>query len=60
MTTFGQLRKTLEQALDDISCFDDEDKVECHPNTYGLSGYFISLGWAGFVDLNDICEEEEE
>ena len=54
------LKEILEEILDELEMYDDNDLIKTSCNTYGLSSHFISLGSNGFVDLYDIRVEEEE
>ena len=55
-----RVKEILEDALNELESYDDNDLVKTSCNTYGLSSHFISLGSNGFLDLFDIRVEEEE
>lgn len=56
----GRLKEVLEDVLNELESYDDNDLVKTYCNTYGLSSHFISLGSNGFVDLYGIIVEEDE
>ena len=55
-----RIKDILEEALNELEMFDDDDLVKTSCNTYGLSSRFISLGRDGFLDLYDIRVEEND
>jgi hypothetical protein len=59
--TIADLKAKLQEALDNLEEFNDEDIVQMESNTYFVkSDYFLSLGRAGFCPLFDVKVEEPE
>ncbi|GHU01859.1 hypothetical protein FACS1894186_5400 [Alphaproteobacteria bacterium] len=59
--TIADLKAKLQEALDNLERFNDEDAVEMSSNTYFVkSNYFLSLGSAGFCPLFDVEIESDD
>lgn len=54
------LKRKLQEALDNLDYYDDEELVEIKTNTYWVGPNFISFGSLGFVDLDEPVKEKEE
>lgn len=54
------LRQKLQEAIDSLDYFDDDDEVEVRSNTFGVGPNFISFASIGFVDLDNPVKEKEE
>lgn len=54
------LRQKLQEAINGLDYFDDEDEVEVKSNTHRVGPNFISFASIGFVDLDNPVEEKEE
>ena len=52
--TVRELTTILQDALDILSDYDDEDVVVTEPSIYGLYGNFIAIRGRGYVELNNI------
>ena len=58
--TVGELITILQDALDTLSDYDEENVVVTQSNTYGMYGNFISVSDKGFVELDNINIEDDE
>lgn len=54
------LKAKLQEALDNLEYFEDEDEIDIAQNTYWVGPNFISFGSIGFVDLENPVKEKEE
>ena len=54
--TVKRLREILEDALEQLDEYDDNDIVEASPNTYNLSAPYLAT-YQGFVELDEIRVE---
>ncbi len=54
------LRQKLQEAIDTLDYFDDEEEIKIATNTYWVGPHFISFPSIGFVDLDNPVEEKEE
>ena len=53
--TVGQLKEQLQNYIDILDDYDDDDVVETVSNTYFVhSQFFMQFGRKGFVDLGNI------
>lgn len=52
--TVGELATILQEALDTLSDYDDEDVVVTQSNSYGMYGNLISIPSKGYVELDNI------
>lgn len=60
LNTVGDLIDTLRAWIEDLEeNFDENQKLNVKPNTYGLSSPFIAFA-DGYVDPFNPCEEEME
>ena len=61
--TVGDLKETLQEYLDILSGYDDNQKIRTTTNTYFInSDTFMQVGRRGFVDLgniDDIIEDDD-
>lgn len=55
------LRKKLQDAIDMLEGYDDDQEIKVHPNTYFLrnSNYFLGTNH-GYIDLNDPVADDED
>lgn len=62
--TVSDLKDILQNALDNLEDFDDNQKVQLVSNTYflGNANQFLGISGydGGYLDLNDIEIEEDE
>lgn len=63
--TVSDLKDLLQQALDNLEKYNDNQKLDIKTNTYWVRGKFISIPGVGFIQLddpvdNDDDEDEEE
>ena len=62
--TVSDLKDILQNALDNLEYFSDNQKVRLASNTYflGHANYFLGISGydGGYLDLNDIKIEEDE
>lgn len=59
--TVSDLKDLLQQALDNLENYDDNQKLEIKTNTYWVRGDFISITGKGFVQLNDpVATDDDE
>lgn len=54
------LRQKLEEAINNLDYFEDDDEIEIATNTYWVGPHFISFGSIGFVDLDNPVGEKED
>ena len=64
MTKVKRLKEFLQDFLEELDCYDDNDEVRAHPNTYGIdTTYYMQFGYDGFIKLDEVeldTDEEEE
>lgn len=57
--TVGELKNILEDALNLLSQYEDDQICELHNNTYGLSDLVLSVKSMGLIDLNNPINTEK-
>lgn len=58
-----ELKKYVQDILDKLEDYDDDQEISFSCNTYGLSSHILEVGSKGFLDLNNLenhIEESEE
>lgn len=58
--TVSELKAKLEQALENLECYEDNDVVSTSCNTYGMRGWVLEVPRIGFVNIMDIEVEEQD
>jgi len=58
--TIKDLKKLLEQALENLDNFNDDDEVDLYSNTYFLKTDFFLATHKGFIDLDHPTEQDNE
>ena len=62
--TVGELKDILQNALDNLDDYEDDEKVSMVSNTYflGHANHFLGISGydGGYLDLNNIEIEEED
>ena len=49
----------LEDIIDDLNCYDEDDEIRVSCNTYGMGSNFLAT-YDGYIDLSDPVKEEED
>jgi len=57
--TVVSYKEFLNDALDVLENYNDDEKIRLHPNTYGISVPFIGT-YGGYIEINNPVEEQEE
>ena len=64
MTKVKDLKRFLQDFLEELDCYDDDDEVYAHPNTYGIdTTYYMQFGYDGFIKLDEVeldTDDDEE
>jgi len=55
----GRLKSYLEDALDILNDYDDEQEIVCHPNTYRIDVPYIGT-YDGFIEFSNIQVEDND
>ena len=58
--TVRELARILQDGLDILSGYNDEDVVVTESNTYGMYGNFVAVHGKGYVELDNINIEDDE
>lgn len=59
--TVAELKDLLQQALDNLEDYEDNQKLNIKTNTYFVRGKFISIPGVGFIPLNDpVAADDDE
>lgn len=53
------LKEKIQNVLDTLDQYDDDQEVKTVSNTYWCRGDFMSVGREGFVSLSDPVENED-
>lgn len=54
------LKSKLQEVLETLDFYDDDDEIEIAGNTYWVGPYFLSYPGVGFIDLEEPVKEKEE
>ena len=57
--TVAELKEMLQNWIDELDNYSDDDKVNMSCNTYGMGNNFIAT-YNGFIDMNDPVKDSEE
>ena len=59
--TVSELKDLLQQALNNLENYDDNQELNIQTNTYYVRGKFISIPGVGFIPLNDpVADDDDE
>lgn len=58
--TVSDLKDLLQQALNNLENYDDNQKLNIKTNTYWVRGKFISIPGVGFIQLNDPVDDDDD
>lgn len=54
------LKEKLQDVLDNLANYDDDQEVHTVCNTYWCNGDFMSVGSEGFVSLSEPVKQEDD
>lgn len=58
--TVSDLKDLLQQALDNLENYNDNQKLDIKTNTYWVRGKFISIPGVGFIQLDDPVDNDDD
>lgn len=58
--TIKDLKNLLEQTLENLDNFNDDDEVDLYSNTYFLKTGFFLATYQGFIDLKHPTEQDND
>lgn len=61
LRTVKDLKEFLQEQLDNLECYDDEEKLKLVSNTYFLGNQYCFLALEnGYLDFDDPVKENDE